>query len=438
MFLIYALFFFFTTTVLSLETKYPLITATKITQNKLKIRINPQLKKYLRANFFVAEYEDKTLDLTKINFSITSIPFITTIIPVIWASDELYTIDVMDEDLFYALKKINNVFRKFYPSLAWSGKLIPKELKKNYPKQNTNTLGVLFSGGLDAVASSFKHFEKDQLLITIGGSDVKFYEKKLWTRVKKHTQAFSECYNKEYTCIRSNFTTLAYGKRLKQLSPHELTQWWALTSQSLGYTGLTAPLLYHYGIQHLVIGSSHTADLPMPYGTHPLIDNEINFAGCTVHHDCGHLDRLGKIKLISKTCKNYNLPYPRLRVCWGKDKQGGNCNNCEKCLRTINELLIMSKEPKEFGFEIETKTAIKITKKFFTSGLKLKARQLWHWHCVQQQLHHKINLLLQDHCAWLGNLQLERFAKDSFEINKWRQQDIELADMWRKSIKKSI
>ena len=344
----------------------------------------------------------------------------------------------MDKDLFYALKKIKKVFKQFYPSLSWSGKLIPGKLIKNSINQPIKKLGILFSGGLDAVASCFHYFAADQLLITIGGSDVKYYQKSLWQKIKKQNQKFAQTYQKSISFIRSNFTSFIKGKLLKQLSS-ELPQWWALTSQSLGYTGLTAPLLHHYGIQHLIIGSSHTADLPMPYGTHPLIDNEINFADSTVYHDLGNLDRAEKIKLLCKKSKQYNVQHPNLRVCWGKDKNGGNCCECEKCLRTINELLIMNKNPQKFGFAINTDTAIKKTKEFLQVKQNLKARQLWHWECVQKQIIYskkQFDLSLTEHFEWLSNLQLENLAKSPFDLKSWKEQDQNLAILWNESIKK--
>lgn len=293
-------------------------------------------------------------------------------------------------------------------------------------------------GGLDAVASSFAHIEKEQVLITICGSDIKFYERNLWDSIKKQTVDFAQKYKKNYSFIRSNFAQMPNGKLLKKVS--QLPQWWALTSQALHYTGLTAPLLYHYGIQHLVIGSSHTADLPMPYGSHPLIDNALSFAGISVYHDLGHLDRPHKIKLICKQCKKHNLSYPRLRVCWGNDKDGGNCCKCEKCLRTINELIVVGKNPQKFGFEIDIETACAATKKFFSPKRTLKARQLWHWECVQNYIKYsktKYKSPLTDYCQWLTSLHLEDFAKNSFELNSWKNQDPELAQLWNESIRKS-
>lgn len=421
----------------SANAEYPnLIASKKITGNKLTIKPNAQLKKYLRASYFFVEYDFPEINLETMDFSIVSIPFITTMIPIIWISGDTYSIECMDYDLFYALEEIKKVFKLFFPTVSWSGKLIPKKIKKNCSSKQDPRLGILFSGGLDAIASSFAHFDQDQLLITLCGSDIKVYERRLWDSIKKQTIDFAQTYNKSYSFIRSNFAQIPNGKILKKLSG--LPQWWALTSQALHYIGLTAPLLFHYGIKQLVIGSSHTADLPMPYGSHPLIDNALSFAGISVFHDLGDLDRPHKIKLVCKKCKKYSVPYPKLRVCWGNDKAGGNCCKCEKCLRTINELLVLGKKPQKFGFDIEPETACLETKQFFHHNRHLKARQLWHWECVQNYIKYsKITYKspLDGYCEWLSRLHLEDFAKNSFELNSWKNQDPELTELWHESIK---
>ena len=59
------------------------------------------------------------------------IPFILNVAPIVWLSNEPYSIDVMDKDLYHSLQKIREVFQMFYPHHAWSGKLIPKKLVTN-------------------------------------------------------------------------------------------------------------------------------------------------------------------------------------------------------------------------------------------------------------------------------------------------------------------
>ena len=93
----------------------------------------------------------------------------------------------MDKDLFYSLKKIQHVFKLFYPQFAWNGQLVAKKLVKNKPKaaRSNREVGVLFSGGLDSVCTSFAHLDKKQLLLTIRGCDVQMGKVEKWHMVDK-------------------------------------------------------------------------------------------------------------------------------------------------------------------------------------------------------------------------------------------------------------
>ena len=61
-----------------------------------------------------------------------TIPFVMCTIPFIWASGQKYFIDSMDQDLYEALKKINYVYKLFFPSIPWSGELVPKKIVVNH------------------------------------------------------------------------------------------------------------------------------------------------------------------------------------------------------------------------------------------------------------------------------------------------------------------
>lgn len=389
-----------------------LITSLNVTKNRIDVYVNKEFASiYLRQDFFV-EYED-TIDLCNLNYSIVTIPFIMNVIPMVWVSGNRYHIDSMDEDLYYSLQEIKEVFKTFYPSISWEGELVPRMLVKNSSVSSVGAcdrIAVLFSGGLDAVCTSFRYFDKSQLLITICGSDIPVGNKVMWQYVQEHCKNFAQCYNHKNAFIRSNFVSFFNNNRLCKLTP-EIYAWWSRTLQGLGYTGLTAPLLVSHGYRLLFIGATRTKEMPEPYGTHPVIDNAIMFAGVKIYHDGSELDRLQKVDAIVEVCEKRGVSKPVLRVCWGHDVQGGNCCNCEKCLRTINELIVQGQDPREYGFNISISDLIQKTKEFFNevpcfcaSGL------LWHWRCIQRQILKKLssdfcnlNGVLCSYLQWLLN-----------------------------------
>ena len=151
---------------------------TIVGKNKVVVEANDEFSKQFITQNFYAQY-DKSIDLTQLDTTIVQIPFIMSIIPVVWVSNGTYTIDAMDKDLYYSLQEIKKTFRMFYPEQAWAGELVPKKLVTNtiVPVKNSDkpSLGLLFSGGLDSVDTSMSYIDTKQLLVTVWGSDVPLY-----------------------------------------------------------------------------------------------------------------------------------------------------------------------------------------------------------------------------------------------------------------------
>ena len=341
-----------------------------INKNKIVVKADKVFSKQFIKEDFFAEY-DESVDLSKLDESIVTIPFILNIIPVVWFSNETYSIDVMDKDLYHSLQKVKEVFQAFYPHHSWSGELVPQKLVTNTFNssngQNRPRLALLFSGGLDSVNTSINYIDTKQLLITAWGADVKVQEENKWARVLEHCRKFSQIYGHDHTFVKSNFREFVETRYLYAQFP----RWWVRVSHALSFVGLVAPLLVVYDISTLFISSTYTLKHPYPYGSHPAIDNNISFTGRNVYHTDADKDRIEKIINITNVCKEKNISRPRLQVCWS-DPKGGNCLKCDKCLRTIFNIIVAGQLPKEFGFNIEVSAAIQALKRFFLKKKYLK------------------------------------------------------------------
>jgi len=77
------------------------------------------------------------------------------------------------------------------------------------------------------------------------------------------------------------------------------------------------------------------------WGSHPLLDPHYSSANLTVHHDGTRLTRLEKVRLLA----DWPEVLPLLNVCssFTAPEVGMNCGRCEKCMRTMLELLICGK-----------------------------------------------------------------------------------------------
>jgi len=349
----------------------------------------------------------------------------------------------MDKDLFYSLEIINKVFKFFFPSSQWTGKLVPKKLVDNaLSNPHTHThVGSMFSHGLDAVYTALHNADKQQTLITVWGSDVQIEENTLWTHVERKCHQFAQDYGFEFSCVKSNFKSFFKTRKLEKLAP-DVFHWWSSSMQGLGYTGLTAPILVTQNCTHLFMGASHTQRFPYPRGSHPLIENNIAFAGIGVTHH-GPIQRNKKINFIKNYSEIHALEKPFLRVCWGKSPEGGNCTKCEKCLRTIVDLLIQGEAPVDWGFNVTIPQAIETAKDVLPSWKKQHAYSGIQWQCMQNSIkdlyrNNTSRLLsmpphLTDFFTWLLEYDFTKLTQ-----TRLSQRDIERKEyfvyLWEKSI----
>lgn len=420
-----------------------LIDSISVNKNVLRIKANPEFHQNYLTDHFFAEY-DKDIDLTGLDYSLVTIPFIMNVAPIVWISEKNYAVDSMDEDLYNALSVIQKVFQAFYQSKSWSGKIVPKKLVSNKVKKQPNTVAALFSHGLDAVYTSFHNRDKKQILITVCGGDIGLSKKKMWDNVQEQCRKFAAIHGHTNSFVRSNFNTFRNFAYLRDLSPELNRNWFGWTSQSLSYTGLAAPIAYLKGCSQVLLASTRTSDNPFPYGTHPVIDNNIAYAGMYVDHDGPEANRLDKIREIAHICTAHSLPKPMLRVCWGKHPLGGNCNECEKCFRTIVELLVEGQIPQDYGFDISLDSAIK-NARAKAPGKALDSGLMWHWKCIQKAaqdaLAKKLSALenpeTKNFVQWIAFLDLEQFKKKGFRVRSEEEKQ-KHTTLWKKAANRTF
>ncbi|HID52686.1 MAG TPA: hypothetical protein EYP41_11705 [Anaerolineae bacterium] len=73
-----------------------------------------------------------------------------------------------------------------------------------------------------------------------------------------------------------------------------------------------------------------------PYGSHPLLDPHYGSADLWIDHTDMALTRLDKMKHLA----DWPSGVQSIRVC-GANWPGANCGHCEKCVRTMLELLVV-------------------------------------------------------------------------------------------------
>ncbi|MFB9057614.1 hypothetical protein ACFFU9_12770 [Mariniflexile ostreae] len=292
---------------------------------------------------FYAKYGVSIKNVPK---SILVIPFLSNVMPIAWFAGFNIEIQEVDEDFFNALNLVKIEFQKQFPDYQLKGDLIAKKLIKNEIEGHTSAM--LFSGGVDAYATYIRVFNKTPDLVTILGADIEIKDEQQWVSFTKFIESESLLENNQKEYIETNvreFYTYQVELLLKDIG------WWGKVQHGLSLIGVLAPLSYIKGYGNIYIASSYTKDIDIAWGSTPLSDEKISWAGIKVFHDGYELKRQDKVDLISQFSIENKSKF-KLRVCYSELRTQFNCGKCEKCYRTILGLILNGENPNNYGFNV--------------------------------------------------------------------------------------
>ena len=98
---------------------------------------------------------------------------------------------------------------------------------------------------------------------------------------------------------------------------------------------------FHQRIGHVKVASGSSVEDLSPHGSHPLLEPNFSSYDLSVYYDALRVRRFEKVGLISQWPEALST----LRACFNpfRPADAFNCNKCEKCFRTMTELLIHGK-----------------------------------------------------------------------------------------------
>lgn len=328
-------------------------------------RMTDDIKKYFKEDFF-SEYD---IHLNGVPDSILAIPLLANILPISWLVGFDVIVNSVDKQFYDAILKIKDVFEKEFSLMSSrSSKFIFNNLEENFIE--TKTDAMLFSGGVDAYATYFNHYQDSLDLILIQGADIPLEDHNQWELAKKHIINENILNNNNKHYIKMNCRDF-YSYHVNELLPGG--GWWGKVQHGLSLICAVAPLAYKNGYKNLYIAATHTPNFKIFWGSMPEIDNNIKWSNTKVIHDGYNMLRIEKVESIVHHAKLLNSSL-NLRVCYSELNNGLNCNKCEKCYRTMLGLLIFQANPNEFGFNVNHNIYIdignKIQKGFSTKGVR--------------------------------------------------------------------
>lgn len=339
---------------------------TKILVNKNRCEcvcsLPPEFTKYLKEQNKSMFFEvPETYDLGKVPPALLMVPFVGNMLPLAIFLGVKIKVPFLDANFYNALPKIELAYRKMFPYLDLKISLEVSELVT--VSHDTQNKSLFFTGGLDATSALIETIEQKPVLINIWGGDIFISDEDSHKSLENYLSALSQKLGTRYLFIKTNFREYYDEWPLQCLLDEKIKKednhgWWASVSHILSMATTIAPVAFLENIGENYIGSSYNAKGTTFDANNDMMVQAITFASCHFTPIDSNYDRSAKAKKVVEYSKRTGM-YFQLKVCWYR-KAGENCSNCEKCYRTILDIISSHGNPNDYGFCVTRKTLRKI------------------------------------------------------------------------------
>jgi hypothetical protein len=343
---------------------------------RYELRASRPINRYFSSEKMFVTYD---VDLTGVPEHILLIPGLSTLAPIAWIlGAELHTTTV-DATFLESLQRVRGALRHLYPTIHWAGEVRADAVVTTGDAYLRGTEALLFSGGVDSLASFVSRWQAKPRLVSIWGADVGLGHPEEWQHVVATNGEFAGSRSLDLSLVKTNFRTFFNHYMLRARFFGHFANWYSAVQQGLGLVGLGAPLSYVHGLARIRIPSTHTTASVEPWGSHPAIDNEVRWASTQVLHDGYDLSRQMKLGVIAEHIRTHDLPL-QFRVCWGR---GRNCSRCTKCCLTMIGLALEGLDPSEHGFRFDAAVLSFIRAQLEGGFMALSDLAVWLWEEIQ-------------------------------------------------------
>ena len=335
----------------SSDTSFNIISIGRPVLDGCRYSIPFSVPEKLNSFFRSDEFWFECPDAGEVPESIAVIPAVANLLPFAWVFDCELRVDSIDKTFYEAVPDLKRGYENMACDLILNGSFSVNCVVDNHCDGENGSPLSLFSGGVDAWCTLARHSDEKPHLVTVWGADVDCENPSGRKKVDEHSASVSSGYGLSYSYVRSNFRNFI-NYRILDASPTMAAcdyHWWYNLQHGIGIIGLAAPLAYACKAPRIYIASSNTEmDKPYVCASDPTIDNYFAVADCRAFHDGYELTRQDKVDTIVQYAKGVAARVS-LRVCYHV-QSGKNCCRCEKCARTILEILASGGNPREFGF----------------------------------------------------------------------------------------
>ncbi|OGW86089.1 MAG: hypothetical protein A3C35_08540 [Omnitrophica bacterium RIFCSPHIGHO2_02_FULL_46_11] len=250
----------------------------------------------------------------------SNVALAATLLPAMKLSAPLRLRGSVSEELFGSVTEIQQIFSVWDEGFN----LVPIEngVANNHATNHKNEVACFFSGGVDSFYTLLKNEKEITHIILVHGFDFQSDFAGKEEVVKNITEVASKL-GKKLVQVDSN---------LRSFSDNYVT--WGFYH---GAMLASVALLLSTKFKKVFIPSTHSFRWLVPWGSHPLTDPLWSLRDMEIIHDGCEAKRVDKVAAIAKN----DVAMAYLRVCWENKGGAYNCGACEKCLRTMINLLVV-------------------------------------------------------------------------------------------------
>jgi hypothetical protein len=384
---------------------------------RYRLRLPRRLKKYFLGDEFFVRYPP-SLEMGRIPLSILAIPLASVVAPIAWAVGVDFHISELDANYLKSLEKIKAVFRDFHYPLLFTGDIrVSHEVTNKFGGKRT---GVIFSGGVDSLASCSKHRQEKPDLISVRGvPDIPLSEREFWSAIHRNILALARQEGLKFFSVETDMIT---GINREILKDEFGLNWYSSMISSLTLTGLCAPITASRGIGTVFHASTHTKEHESVTVNHELIDHNVCWGDVRIVHDGYNESRQQKLSYL---CREENRIYlSRLRVCNDSSHAGSvNCGRCEKCLRTIAGLLLEGVDPATCNLNVDEGTLSYARECFEKGKISVSSNIQFMWTDIQKHIPEEIAADMygsREFFKWLRTYDLSSHRNRRWRHFLWR------------------
>jgi len=341
-------------------------TAVDGTRIETTVDVTGSAERFFDEQPFYVEYD---VDVSDVPESVRAIPALAHVCPVAWTAGADVRVPTVDRRFLSCLETVGAVLSEMYPFVR-GGRVIAESAPRTERDTDDGERGMLFTGGVDSLATYARHRERDPTLINVRGWLIGVDDDESWAHTKRRIEDYGDRFGAATQFVRSNMLEFLDTRLLDaEFKPHHDGAWYSAVGSGLGLSGMVAPLAVAEGMERLYIAASHWAEFPVPdrfeywdghaipWGSDPDIDENVAWTGTDVVHDGFSLTRQDRIEVVADFLDERDDDVP-IRACEASAR-GSNCNRCEKCARTAFGLAMAGVDPNDHGFDVDAGTFVR-------------------------------------------------------------------------------